>query len=105
MPNVFVVDRSGQEEVISIEPGDTLMQAISNSGMPDMLALCGGVCACATCHVYVEAAPENAMEEMGQDEDVLLGGVLSRQDNSRLCCQIRLTEAHDGLRVTIAPEE
>ncbi|NHO67095.1 2Fe-2S iron-sulfur cluster binding domain-containing protein [Aestuariicella hydrocarbonica] len=105
MSSVFVVDRSGQEEIITIEPGETLMQAISNSGMPDMLALCGGVCACATCHVYIDAAPESVMSGMDEDEDVLLGGVLSRQENSRLCCQIRLTEAYDGLRVTIAPEE
>ena len=105
MAQVFVTDRSGNEEAIDINPGETLMQAISNAGMVDLLALCGGVCACATCHIYVDNAPEGSLDGMGDDEDVLLDGATHRQENSRLSCQIRLTDAHDGLRATIAPED
>lgn len=105
MSQVFVTDRSGQEEAIEIQPGETLMQVISNTGMPDLLALCGGVCACATCHVYIEHAPEGSVPAIGEDEDVLLGDAAHRQNNSRLSCQLRLTHAHDGLRATLAPED
>ena len=105
MAQLYVVDRSGTEEAIDIVPGETLMQAISGAGIADLLALCGGVCACATCHVYVERNPEGAVSVMGEDEDVLLDGSSHRQGKSRLSCQIRLTEAHNGLKVIIAPED
>jgi len=102
---IYVVDRSDNEEVIDLVPGETLMQAISGAGMADMLALCGGVCACATCHVYVERDPEGVVPQIEEDEDVLLDGLTHRQSKSRLSCQIRLTDAHNGLKVIIAPED
>lgn len=105
MAHVFICDREGNEEALEIQPGETLMQVVSNNGVSDLLALCGGVCACATCHVYIEKKPAGALPEMGEDEDALLDGSMHRQENSRLSCQIRLTEAHDGLRATIAPED
>jgi len=105
MAQVFVTDRKGMEEAIDIQPGETLMQVISNAGMDDLLALCGGVCSCATCHVYINNVPEGVLPEMGEDEDALLDAATHRQGNSRLSCQIRLTNAYDGLKVTIAPED
>lgn len=105
MAQVFIYDREGNEEALEIQPGETLMQVASNSGVSDLLALCGGVCACATCHVYIEQEPAGALPAMGEDEDALLDGSMHRQENSRLSCQIRLTDEHDGLRARIAPEE
>ena len=105
MAQVFVTDRSGNEEAIDIHPGETLMQVLSNAGITDLLALCGGVCACATCHVYIQQDPKGNLPELGEDEDALLDGTTYRQENSRLSCQIRLTDAHDGLRAVIAPED
>lgn len=104
MALVFVTDRNGNEEAIEIQPGETLMQAIFNAGVPDLLALCGGVCACATCHVYLENEA-GGVPVIGEDEDALLDGSSHRQANSRLSCQIRLTEELHGLRAVIAPED
>lgn len=104
MSKVYVVDRSGKEEAIDIQPGETLMQVISNAGVVDLQALCGGVCACATCHVYIDET-SCALTAFDEDEDALLDGSEHRQKNSRLSCQIRLTDQHDGLKAVIAPED
>jgi len=103
MAEVYVTDRSGEQHAIDIRPGSSLMQVITDAGVADLLALCGGVCSCATCHVYVEG--EYDLPPMEQDEDDLLGFSEHRQENSRLSCQIRLKNDFDGLRATIAPED
>jgi 2Fe-2S ferredoxin len=91
--------------VLDIRPGLTLMQTITDAGMSDLLALCGGVCSCATCHVYIDGDSAPLIPSMSADEDGLLDGTSHRQENSRLSCQIRLAPELDGLRVTIAPED
>lgn len=105
MPQIFVTDRSGQQEAIDILPGTTLMQSISDAGIADLLALCGGVCSCATCHVYVEGDAATLLPPISDDEDGLLEFATHRRENSRLSCQIRLTDQLDGLRATVAPED
>ena len=105
MSKVIVIDRSGVEEALDIRPDLTLMQTITDAGISDLLALCGGVCSCATCHVYVEGSPADALTPMSDDESSILDGSSHRQANSRLSCQIRMSAALDGLRVTIAPED
>ena len=105
MPRVYVTDRRGLEQAIDIRPGLTLMQTITDAGMSDLLALCGGVCSCATCHVHVAGDFVAALQPMSEDESGLLDASTHRQANSRLSCQIRLSSALDGLRVTIAPED
>lgn len=105
MPQIEVTDRSGRVETLEIQPGSTLMQTISDAGIADLLALCGGVCSCATCHVYVEGPSAELLPPVGDDESALLDSSDYRRGNSRLSCQIRLTPAMDGLRATIAPAE
>lgn len=105
MSQIFVVDRSGQEKIIDILPGTTLMQAIADDGIADLLALCGGVCSCATCHVYVEGEVADRLPPASDDEKSLLEFASHCQENSRLSCQIRLTAELDGLRATVAPED
>lgn len=105
MPEVIVTNRSGEETRIDAHFGVSLMQAICEAGFDEVLALCGGVCSCATCHVYVSGGPVEVLEPMGEDEDLLLDGSDNRQESSRLSCQILVTDAIDGLRVTIAPED
>jgi len=105
MSKVVVIDRSGAEEHLDIRPGLTLMQTITDAGIGDLLALCGGVCSCATCHVYIDGDSASLIPLMSLDEDGLLDGTSHRQENSRLSCQIRLSPELDGLRVTIAPED
>lgn len=97
-----IIDRNGQETQARAEEGLSVMEAIRQADVGDLEALCGGSCSCATCHVYVESP---ALEAMSGDEDDLLDSSDHRGATSRLSCQIRLTQALDGLRVTIAPED
>lgn len=104
MANVIVTNREGNETSLEIRPGMTLMQTITDAGISELLALCGGVCSCATCHVYVEG-DSSLLPAVSDDEDGLLDGAEYRKENSRLSCQIRMSESLDGLRVTVAPED
>ena len=105
MPEVIVTTRSGEQRTMKATSGFTLMETICDDGVSELLALCGGVCACATCHVYVDRESEKLLPPIGQDEDDLLESSSHRQPSSRLSCQIRLTDEMDGLRVTIAPAD
>lgn len=81
------------------------MQSICDAGINELLALCGGMCSCATCHVYVDDEFVDALPPMTADEDALLDASGHRQANSRLSCQIVMSASLEGVRVTIAPEE
>ena len=103
MPKLVVTNREGETAEIDVEDGLTVMEAIRDNGYDELLAMCGGRCSCATCHVYVDAGA--GMPEMSEDEDDLLESSDHRKDNSRLSCQIPLTAELDGLKVTLAPED
>ena len=105
MTKLTVVDRSGDEITIDAREGVTVMEAIRDSGFDELLALCGGCCSCATCHVFVDADWINKAGAPGEDENDLLDSSDHRGPHSRLSCQIALSPALDGLRVTIAPED
>ena len=105
MPRLSVVDRSGNVSTIEGTAGESVMENIRNAGFNDLLALCGGCCSCATCHVYVDGEWAEAVGRPGADEDDLLDTSDHRTERSRLSCQIEMADAFDGLRVTIAPEE
>lgn len=105
MPKLIVVDRTGGEHPIEGHPDGTVMEAIRDNGLDELLALCGGVCSCATCHVYVDAAFAADLPPIGEDESDLLDSSSHRTEASRLSCQIRLNNGLSGLRVTIAPED
>ena len=105
MPQIVVVDQSGAERTVDAPTGRTLMEAIRDNGFDELLALCGGCCSCATCHVYVDGAFADKVTPLSEDENDLLDSTDHRTENSRLSCQIEITEALDGLKVTIAPED
>ena len=105
MPNIHVVRRDGQAGSIEPQGSTTLMEAIREAGFDELLALCGGCCSCATCHVHVDADCFDALPRMSEDENDLLDGSDHRNAWSRLSCQVKLTDALDGLRVTIAQED
>jgi len=105
MPQLTVVSRSGEEKTIAIGNGLTVMEAIRDNGFDELLALCGGCCSCATCHVHVDPAFANALPPMSEDEDDLLDSSSSRDATSRLSCQLPFTDALDGLKVRIAEED
>ena len=105
MPNVFVTTREGDTRTIEAAANITLMEAIRDAGIDELLALCGGACACATCHVHVDPDFANLLKPISEDENELLDVSDHRTDFSRLSCQIRLNDTLEGLRVTIAAED
>ncbi|MFN3423713.1 MAG: 2Fe-2S iron-sulfur cluster-binding protein [Novosphingobium meiothermophilum] len=105
MPKIVVVNRAGEEKTVEADAGLSLMEAIRDNGFDELLALCGGCCSCATCHVYVDPAFADKVAPMSEDENDLLDSSDHRNETSRLSCQVQLSAALDGLRVTIAPED
>jgi 2Fe-2S ferredoxin len=105
MPVITVIDRSGTARDVEAENGLSLMEVIRDNGFDELLALCGGCCSCATCHVYVDADFSSKLPAMSEDENDLLDSTDSRNESSRLSCQVPVSDALDGLTVTIAPED
>ena len=104
MPNIIVRTREGEELELKGEVGLSLMETIRDNGISEMQAMCGGCCSCATCHIYVDPAFADRIPAMSEDEDDLLSSSEFRNENSRLSCQVVLSDALDGLRAEIAPE-
>ena len=105
MPKLIVVTRDGTETVVEGKEGWSVMEIIRDNGFDELLALCGGCCSCATCHVHVDAEFVERLPTMSEDEDDLLDSSDHRIERSRLSCQLRVSDALDGLRVRIAPED
>ncbi len=105
MANLTVVTRDGTEHVVPGDPKLTVMEIIRDAGFDELLALCGGCCSCATCHVHVDPAFAAAVGPMGEDENDLLDSSAHRDATSRLSCQLQFSDSLDGLRVTIAQED
>lgn len=105
MPTLVVTTRDGTERAVEGQAGLSVMEVIRDAGFDELLALCGGCCSCATCHVHVDPAFAGALPPMGDDENDLLDSSDHRNETSRLGCQIEFGDALDGLRVTIAPED
>lgn len=105
MVQIIITDRSGTARSIEAQEGVSLMEAIRDNGFDELLALCGGCCSCATCRVFVDPEHAAILPELGEDENDLLDSSEHRDARSRLSCQLPLTAALDGLKVTIAPED
>lgn len=105
MPMLTVVDRAGEERTVDAEVGLSVMEVLKINGFDDILALCGGCCSCATCHVHVDAAYLNRLPPVSEDEDDLLDAVEDRDATSRLSCQLPVSEALEGMRVVIGAED
>jgi 2Fe-2S ferredoxin len=104
MIKLTVKTRDGASHMIESAPNLTLMEAIRKAGIYELVALCGGSCSCATCHVFVEGGPDEVRHPARADEDDLLDSSDHRTPASRLACQIKLNDALEGLVVQIAPE-
>lgn len=105
MSVITVTTRSGQSVAVTGQPGLSVMELIRDAGIDELLALCGGCLSCATCHVFVDPAFADRLPPLGTDEDDLLDSSSVRRPESRLSCQIPFSDALDGLRVEIAPED
>jgi 2Fe-2S ferredoxin len=105
MAQIIVTDRSGTEHALEAREGLSVMEIIREGRLDELLALCGGACSCATCHVFVAEADLARTGGATADELDLLDTSDHFAPNSRLSCQIPFTAALDGLRVTIAPAD
>ena len=104
MARITFIQPDGTENTVDAEPGMTVMEAAVKNNVRGIAAECGGACACATCHVYVEEAWREATGQPEQMEEDMLDFAFDIRPESRLSCQIKVTEALDGLRVRI-PEK
>ncbi len=105
MPQLIVVTRNGEERTINGEAGLSVMEVLRDGGVDDILALCGGNCSCATCHVHVDPEFAAKLPKMSEDENDLLDSTSDRTEYSRLSCQVVFSDALDGLKVTVAEED
>jgi len=100
MATLIFVDHEGNSKEIEAKNGETVMETAIKNSIPGIDADCGGACACATCHVYVDEA---YMEKVGKPQDMeqsMLDFAEGVQENSRLSCQITVSDELDGLKVT-----
>jgi 2Fe-2S ferredoxin len=105
MPRITFIEPSGLRRLIDAPIGITLMEAAVQNGVQGILALCGGACACGTCHVYVDA---NWLPKLGAREEMeegMLESAWEPREYSRLSCQIHVTSDLEGLEVTVPPRQ
>ncbi|MEO0496518.1 MAG: 2Fe-2S iron-sulfur cluster-binding protein [Pseudomonadota bacterium] len=105
MPKLIFTTHDGQEFSVDAQTGSTVMENATRNGVPGIEAECGGACACATCHVYVDEA---AMDKVGAPdamEEDMLDFAFEVKPNSRLSCQIKVTDDLDGLKLTVPSQQ
>jgi 2Fe-2S ferredoxin len=103
--SINVILRNGATVQVPTDAGLSIMEAIRDAGIDDVLALCGGCCSCATCHVFVDPAMEGMTPELSEDENDLLDSSSHRGPHSRLSCQLKCLPEFDGMTITVAPED
>lgn len=105
MPKITFVEPDDTTKAVEAETGYTLMEVAMRNGIQGIVAECGGQCSCATCHVFVEG---DYFEKVGPpegDEEDMLDFSDNRQPNSRLGCQVEISDALDGMTVRVAGED
>lgn len=104
MITIKVIDRDGQLHEVQGHRNDKLMEVLREYDW-GVAAICGGMCSCATCHVYVDQAWLDKFPRREMDEEELLEFLDGFRPGSRLSCQLELREIHDGLEIELAPDE
>jgi 2Fe-2S ferredoxin len=104
MAKITFIQPDGTEQVVEAEPGMTVMEAAKKELVPGIEAECGGACACATCHVYVDDAWRDKVGPPSEMEEDMLDFAFEVRESSRLSCQIKVSEELDGLVVRV-PEK
>jgi ferredoxin, 2Fe-2S len=102
MPIIRITDSTGATRDIDAKMGLTLMEVAVDNNVPGIVAECGGACACATCHAYIDENWVEKLPAVDDMEDAMLDSALERRPNSRLSCQIEVTDDLDGLALTVA---
>ena len=105
MPRITYFDTNGVRHELDLPVGSTVMEGAIDNNVAGLIAECGGACACATCHVYVETDWLGRLPPMQDMEDAMLDSAVSRQPNSRLSCQLEVSDAINGLTVHVATND
>ena len=105
MPKVTFVEHDETEHTVEVDSGKSLMAGAVEDGVPGILAECGGSCACATCHVYLDSEWEAKFPGPSELETGMLEGAIDPDDRSRLACQLILEDAHDGMQVQLPADQ
>ena len=105
MPKIIYQTRDGARHEVEVENGYSVMEGAVNNNIEGIVAECGGACACATCHGYIDEDWFNKLAPMDDMEDSMLDAAFERQANSRLTCQIEVSDELNGLVVTVGENE
>jgi 2Fe-2S ferredoxin len=105
MAKITFIQPDGESQVVEAEPGVTVMEAAKLNNVPGIEAECGGACACATCHVYVDAAWRSKTGSPAEMEEDMLDFAFDVREESRLCCQIKVTAELDGLVLRVPAKQ
>lgn len=100
MAKILFTDHSGTTREVEAKPGTSIMEAAVQNMIPEIDADCGGACACATCHVYVDTDWLSKLKDKDDMEESMLDFAEDVKDNSRLSCQILMSDELDGIKVT-----
>ena len=105
MPRVIFHGSDSKRHELDVPAGQTLMEAAIDHGVAGIIGECGGACSCATCHSYIDENWLNRLPAIDEMEDGVLDAVHDRRANSRLACQIEISDDLDGLEVQAADNE
>ncbi|MCB1520329.1 MAG: 2Fe-2S iron-sulfur cluster binding domain-containing protein [Hyphomicrobiaceae bacterium] len=105
MAKITFIQPDGSTQVVEAKAGITVMEAAKMNDVPGIEAECGGACACATCHVYVDPQWKAATGAPAEMEEDMLDFAFDVREESRLCCQIKVTDALDGLVVRVPAKQ
>jgi 2Fe-2S ferredoxin len=105
MPKIIYIEHTGTRHEVEAAAGQSVMQAAVDNLVPGIVGDCGGCCTCATCHGYLDEPWYKAAGAPSEDERMMLDGALHLQPNSRLTCQITVSEELDGLTVKLPPSQ
>lgn len=105
MAKITFIQPDGQSQTVEAEAGLTVMEAAKLNNIAGIEAECGGACACATCHVYVDEAWRAATGKPSEMEEDMLDFAFDVRDGSRLCCQIKVSPALDGMVVRVPAKQ
>jgi len=105
MPKIIYVTHDGNRHEVDVEKGYSVMEGAINNDIDGIVAECGGACACATCHSYVDDAWLDKLAAMDDMEDSMLDAAFERKANSRLTCQIEVSDELDGLVIHVAEND
>lgn len=105
MVKITYIESNGKEHVLDVKPGQSVMQGAIAHNVRGIIAECGGACSCATCHVYIDPSWVDELAGKSEIEASMLDAVCDLQPNSRLSCQIEVTEQLDGLIVRMPQKQ